>query len=157
MRPWTWPFSILLKILFRFSKGSKAILVFINPLAPNSRVSMASCRVPTALPTILNCFGIKNPGIAVAIGTDSPSGIPTQTRVPFAFKKPNAWAYAALLAVQTTTAAAPVPFFVAANTSFVSCVDPSSSLLYFVRSRKVSAPHLLERSFLSPTSIPYGI
>ncbi|KAL3705215.1 hypothetical protein TMatcc_008887 [Talaromyces marneffei ATCC 18224] len=74
----------------KFDIGSTLNRVFTTSLAARLRVSMASWRFPTRLPTIRISFEINDAGSAVAIGTCFPSGTPTHTRVPAKRKTFNA-------------------------------------------------------------------
>lgn len=61
-------------------------------LAAIFNVSIASFRLPTALPTIFNSETSMVAGFAVAMGTRAPSGTPTQTRTPLNLRKLTPWA-----------------------------------------------------------------
>lgn len=97
--PCSWALSIFSNVSVSLDIGSRTKCVFTTPLAAMSMVSIASFLLPTALPTILLSFRTRWPGKAPAIGAGSPSGIPTQTRVPENLSVSKDAAYAALLAV----------------------------------------------------------
>lgn len=81
-RPLSSPLCICSNTSLRFSSRSVRKCVLMMPLAAKSSVSIASGRFPTATPTIFCALTIRFCGKAVAMGLSSPSGIPTQTRVP---------------------------------------------------------------------------
>ena len=81
-RPFNFMASIAWNVSVNLDMGSTVKCVLTTPLAAIAIVSRASFLLPTALPTILNSCASIVAGSAPPIGCGSPSGTPTQTKVP---------------------------------------------------------------------------